>query len=258
MKHLWAFLRPLLLLTGICCVVGPPLCFPQAPSQPDPPTPPKPVVVQYFYGVDVQPITQLLMVVGNQVRMGNKDIIILMSSNGGDPGLAFTAYNYLRGLNAHITTINIGNIDSAAMILFCAGQERYAVPGTRFLIHGVMFNYAAPGMNVQPNAEQLEANLSLVRNLNEEMILALSQNSSKKPAELRELIQGQVILDPNDAASWNLIKGTKTLQNMVPPDAQMVGINVPIPDPLPSTPSAWNVPGMPVISGTPPLSNPTH
>jgi len=252
MKTVRLLIRRLLLLTGICVLCSP--SFPQVQDHSQGQAQSKPIVIQFFYNVDPQPITQLLMVVGNQVRDGNRDIYILMSSNGGDPGLAFTAYNYLRSLPAHITTINLGNIDSAATILFCAGQERFAVTGTRFLIHGVMFNYASPGMNVQPNAEQLEANLSLVRSLNEEMILALSQNSAKKPEELRKLIQGQVILDSEEALSWKLIQGTKTLKNLVPADAQMIGLNVTGGATKEPPLNAWESPSLPIVSTTPPLA----
>jgi hypothetical protein len=65
--------------------------------------PPKPVVINFFVGVDTNSLNQLIGIVDNQLRAGAKKITILVSSIGGDPAAAFTAYNYLKGIPASRT-----------------------------------------------------------------------------------------------------------------------------------------------------------
>jgi ATP-dependent protease ClpP protease subunit len=62
--------------------------------------------------------------VNDQVQQHQtQHIVILISSPGGDTTAAFAAYNVLRNVKADITTFNIGHVDSAAMLLFCAGKD---------------------------------------------------------------------------------------------------------------------------------------
>jgi len=70
----------------------------------------------------------LLQSVDTQLKQGRTQIVILISSPGGDVLSGFTPYKYLKGIQAEVTTINIGSVDSAATIIFCAGKKRYSVP----------------------------------------------------------------------------------------------------------------------------------
>jgi len=131
---------------------------------PQPPQPPQPetqtVVINFFVMTTPDSINQLISIVDNQLRQGAKKIVILISSIGGETTSAFTAYNYLRGIPAEVTTFNIGNVDSAATVLYCAGKNRYSLPGTRFLIHSV--SVQAP-TNSQLDATALQTQLALVQ-----------------------------------------------------------------------------------------------
>jgi ATP-dependent protease ClpP protease subunit len=98
------------------------------------------VIISFVGGIDSGSMAGLLRTVNEQIQKGNKDITLLIASPGGDTTAAFAAYNVLRNVPAEITTFNIGNVDSAAMLLYCAGKKRYSMPATRFLIHGNSFN----------------------------------------------------------------------------------------------------------------------
>ena len=64
---------------------------------------------------------------------GLKGIEILMSSEGGDLNSGFTMYNYLRSFPLPTTVINMGAIESIALIPFLGAGIRRAVPNSRFL-----------------------------------------------------------------------------------------------------------------------------
>jgi ATP-dependent protease ClpP protease subunit len=109
----------------------------QAPS----PEPPEHVIINFILPINPDTTNLLLSVVSAQIRNHAKKITIVLASPGGDPSSAFAAYNILRSLPIEITTFNAGNIDSAAMLIYCAGKHRYSLPSpARFLIHSAALN----------------------------------------------------------------------------------------------------------------------
>jgi ATP-dependent Clp protease protease subunit len=60
---------------------------------------------------------------------------ILIQSNGGYVSDGICLYNYLSKLPIKIVTYNAGAVASIAVILYLAGQERYASDTARFMVH---------------------------------------------------------------------------------------------------------------------------
>lgn len=82
----------------------------------------------------------LMSFLADNINKGEKEYYILLSSPGGSTDNGVTLYNYIKSLPAKIIMHNIGMIDSIANLLFLAGEERYAVPNSSFLFHGVGFD----------------------------------------------------------------------------------------------------------------------
>jgi len=117
-----------------------------ARAQAQQPRPPERVIINFIAPVTTDTVNMLINIVNNQVRNGTKKITIVVSSSGGDPSAAFAAYNYLRNVEAEITTFNGGTVDSAAMFIFCAGKFRYSLPSpSRFLMHALSQSYDSFG-----------------------------------------------------------------------------------------------------------------
>lgn len=68
---------------------------------------------------------------------GAGSLLIQISSVGGHLPASFTAYNFLRSLPIPVTTYNLGEISSAAILLYLAGEFRLAAPTSSFMLHGV-------------------------------------------------------------------------------------------------------------------------
>jgi ATP-dependent protease ClpP protease subunit len=168
---------------------------------------------------------QLLTIVNAQVRSGIHKIRIVMSSGGGDSSAAFAAYNYLRSLpNVEVTTFNVGNVDSAAMILYCAGRYRYSFPATRFLIHG---NSLTVSGNVTMDPASLQGNLELLKSLNQMVIHVISSTANKgRQEDIENAVHGQVILTPEEAIKWGLVQEIKS--NFMEPGAILVTVGGPL------------------------------
>ncbi|NNG25365.1 ClpP family protease [Telluria aromaticivorans] len=74
---------------------------------------------------------------------GATEIELHMSSEGGNMTAGFALYFFLKSLPVPLTTHNIGSVESVAVVIFLAGQKRYACPGTRFLIHPLHWGFGS-------------------------------------------------------------------------------------------------------------------
>jgi len=167
---------------------------------------------------------QLLAIVNMQVRSGVHKIRIVISSGGGDTSAAFAAYNYLHSLpDVEISTFNVGNVDSAAVVLYCAGQNRYSFPATRFLIHGNSLQITG---GASMDAASLQGNLELLKNLNQMVIHVIASTAHKeKQADIENAVHGQLILTPDEAIRWGLVKEIRS--NFMEPGAVLVTVTPP-------------------------------
>ena len=103
----------------------------------------KPVVIKFFAPVIDVTINALMNAIDQKMKQGSTNFIILISSPGGSVFHGLSAYNYLKGLPATITTHNFGSVDSIGVVLYCGGSKRLSVPQARFLLHGVSINFEA-------------------------------------------------------------------------------------------------------------------
>ncbi len=87
--------------------------------------------------IDQTMVPRLIHEVSDRVGKGARSVLIALSSPGGNVYWGVTAYNFLRGLGVELITHNAGQVDSIAGVVFCAGDSRFAVTQSRFLIHGV-------------------------------------------------------------------------------------------------------------------------
>ncbi|MGA2905459.1 MAG: ATP-dependent Clp protease proteolytic subunit [Candidatus Korobacteraceae bacterium] len=200
-----------------------PLCLPLTAQQQSPPQQQQ-SVINFFVEVNGVSVNQLIQTVNAQIRAGISKITILISSTGGDTASAFTAYNYLKGVPAEITTFNVGNVDSAATIIYCAGHYRYSLPGTRFLIHGAAIQFSGTGFL---DAQTLDNQVQIIQNQNRMIAHVVSATTNKKEAEMDTILKGQKILTPEEAKAWGLVQAVKT--DFFQPGATLVSINLPVP-----------------------------
>ncbi|HEU5436794.1 MAG TPA: ATP-dependent Clp protease proteolytic subunit, partial [Telluria sp.] len=75
------------------------------------------------------------------VQSGASSIELHLSSEGGNMTAGFALYFFLKSLPIPLITHNVGSIESIAVVIFLAGQKRYACPGTRFLVHPLNWGF---------------------------------------------------------------------------------------------------------------------
>lgn len=69
-----------------------------------------------------------------------KKLIFIISSTGGDIDSSIRLHDYLVSLPIEVTTCGFGQVDSAAINVFLAGDIRLCLPNCRFRIHAGNFH----------------------------------------------------------------------------------------------------------------------
>ncbi len=167
----------------------------------------KPVVIRFFAPVIDATVNALMSAVDQKMKQGTKDFIILISSPGGSVPHGLSAYNYLKGLPASITTHNFGSVDSVAMVLYCAGSRRLSVPQARFLLHGVAAEFRGEQRLEEP---QLEERLKGLRIDMENIARVIAANTGKNAEDVTAAMIERTTLNPEEALSWGLVHEIKS------------------------------------------------
>lgn len=137
---------------------------------------------------------------------GAKDIQILMSSEGGDLNSGFTAYNYIRAFarTANVSVVNMGTIESIAVMPFLAADDRMSVKHARFLLHNFTwtFPHAPIDINrVYENVQSLDYDVERYVRIFEERTA-----NAKTPIDVRAHLLGRaVIINPESAFSSGIL-----------------------------------------------------
>ncbi|AXV19779.1 MULTISPECIES: ATP-dependent Clp protease proteolytic subunit [Aeromonas] len=93
--------------------------------------------IYFNAGIDPQTVAWLLSSIdeinGNYRNIQNIDIYL--NSGGGDMDSGYMAYEALRKNPTKLNMINASNVASSATIIYCASNQRYAMPMASFLLH---------------------------------------------------------------------------------------------------------------------------
>ncbi len=84
-------------------------------------------------------------VVKKILRCADDKILVYVNSEGGDPRGGFAIYEALRHSGKKILTVAVKDVYSSAMIVYLAGETRYATDYSHFLIHEIY--HPEPGEN---------------------------------------------------------------------------------------------------------------
>ena len=86
----------------------------------------------------------LLGTCADLANKGADTVHLLFSTPGGNVLNGITVYNVLREMPFKLITHNVGGVNSIGNVVFLAGEERYAVPDSTFMFHGVGFDVTQP------------------------------------------------------------------------------------------------------------------
>ncbi|OGJ51922.1 hypothetical protein A2335_01930 [Candidatus Peregrinibacteria bacterium RIFOXYB2_FULL_32_7] len=144
-------------------------------------------------------ITQKIFAAENQ-KQKVEELIIQIASNGGSSDHGLLAYNFLRQMNVKKTTINIGNVDSAAALIFCAGDVRLAMQTSRFTLHGAMTTIQG-----QFSGAKLQEIADLNKRITDDYVKVISDTTKQKKTTLKKKIESGYVIDATDSKKIGLV-----------------------------------------------------
>jgi len=159
-------------------------------------------VIKFFAPVMDASINSLLNTIDQKMRQGIMKFTILISSPGGSVFHGLSAYNYLKGIPAEITTHNFGSVDSIGVVLYCAGSKRLSVPQARFLLHGVSMAFR---QNENLEEKQLEERLKGLRMDIENIARVIAVNTNRTTEEIISAMLERTALNSEQAMQWGLV-----------------------------------------------------
>ena len=164
------------------------------------------VVIKFFAPVIDSTINALMNAIDEKMKQGVTEFIILVSTPGGNVHFGLSAYNYLQGIPAKITTHNFGSVDSIGLVLFCGGEVRYSVPQASFLMHGVSCAFG----NESLDEKDLEERLKGMRIDSENIAKVIAMNSGMGVDEVVKIMLDRTTLNPEEAKDRGIIHDIKT------------------------------------------------
>lgn len=118
-------------------------------------------------------------------------IKINLSSSGGSLNAAFTAYEFLRSLQVPLTIQNVGSVESAAIIVYLAANERLTTEHSTFLIHNFTWTFDHPCVIYSKIKESLSALES--DNARYANIVNDRTSGSDEPLDIQKCLQGEAL-----------------------------------------------------------------
>jgi len=162
---------------------------------------PAPVVIRFFATVDATSIQKLLAAIDSKLKQGVDQFTLLISSPGGMVFHGLSAYNFLKGIPAEVTTHNFGSVDSIGVILYCAGTRRYTVPNSRFLLHGITTNFPP---NMMLEEKQVEERLKSMQIDMWNISRVIASTTGAPVEDVNEAMLARTTLNTDEALSWGL------------------------------------------------------
>lgn len=173
--------------------------------------------------VNAQTSDLLFKTIDDQVTQGMSRLHLLLSTPGGSVFHGLSVHNYLRGIPIPVHTYNFGSVDSIGVVIYCAGERRYTVPHSRFLIHSVKFNING---KTSMDEKQIEEHLKAVR-IDQRNIARVMADTTGRPVEAFEHdMVDRTTLSPEQALEYGLAHEIR--QQLLPQGMTLMTIGEPM------------------------------
>ena len=97
--------------------------------------------INFIGEINSQNITALIDCINSNKNLAPTDTLIInINSGGGNVSDGVAIYNIIKKLPYHVITHNLGEVSSAALLLYMAGKTRTAAEISKFMIHPILLN----------------------------------------------------------------------------------------------------------------------
>jgi len=130
-------------------------------------------------------------------------IQIYINSVGGDVSALINIIDIMGFISAPIHTICVGKCYSAAAFILAAGDERYALPNSQIMLHGIQFAFPLMGEDVISNKDYF----AFIKNSNDTIIKLLAKYTDQPFDMVKDALSREVWLTAPQACEMGLIDG---------------------------------------------------
>ena len=156
---------------------------------------------------------------------GKDEVTVHINSVGGDMYAGIAIYNRLKGLAAHVTTINDGLAASAGSLIFMAGDDRKMHTGSNLMIHGAagfLYGYYQV-QDLRDAAKQMEAH-------NKAGVNIYAERTGRDKSEINALVEAETWMTGDEAvtegfATETITDEAETVEMKLAPDKSVVMVN---------------------------------
>lgn len=163
--------------------------------------------------IDRKSAEQVAFLVSNSRNKGFLEVNLCISSVGGILDHTYYLFNTIEALNVNMITWNVGNIQSAANIIFLCGDHRYATPGSTFFFHQTGYDPPSNRVTEPYLAEKLKA----VQYDDNRSASVIAAKTGKPIEDVREWQNTELVMDTDAALAHGLIHEVRDF--VIPPDA---------------------------------------
>jgi ATP-dependent Clp protease protease subunit len=163
------------------------------------------VFLGFNHAIDRRAVEQLIAMTTDAVIAGFSDVNICLGSIGGYIDQAYYAYEALISLPIRRTIYNISNVQSAANILFVAGDDRFACPGATFFFHQT--SYDPPTGRI--TERYLEERIKAIRYDDQRSGQIIADRTGSKLDDVLEWQKTELVMDTAQAITSGMIQAVK-------------------------------------------------
>ncbi|AHB40175.1 TPA: hypothetical protein DHW62_00185 [candidate division WWE3 bacterium] len=163
------------------------------------------MLINFYANVSEQSVNNLIVFITD--RLAHQDtnnpfdeLIIQISSSGGSSDHGLLAYNFLRQTNIPKTIIGMGNVDSAALMIYCAGDKRLSTPSCRFVLHE-----ARATINGEFGKSKLYELAKLIRRITDDYSEVVTKVTGKSRKFIRSKVNKGTVLSADEAKRVGLV-----------------------------------------------------
>lgn len=151
----------------------------------------------------------LLGICSGLANDGVQEVTLLLSTPGGRVNSGITVYNLLRAMPFKLTTYNVGSVNSIGNVVFLAGEERYAVPNSTFMFHGVGFDIET---KTRLEEKGLKEKLNSLKADQKKIGAIISERTNLNARGVAGLFLAASTKDPNYAKANGIINEVRDLK----------------------------------------------
>jgi len=163
--------------------------------------------------IDRKSAEQLAMICSDAVKNQFGTVNLLLSSTGGILDHTYYLCTILDALPIKVVTFNIGNVMSAANLLFLCGKERYAIEGSTFFFHQTHY----PPPSDQVSASFVRSRAKAIARDDARSAMFMANKIGRPVKDIMKWQRSELFMDTATAIAHGIIHGIKA--PVIAPDA---------------------------------------